>query len=410
MYTILKPARSKVPIKLWDKFIPPVDTEAMSQLEALSALPILHSHVAVMPDVHVGKGCTIGTVIATKNAIIPSAVGVDIGCGMIASKTSLFAKDLPDNLKRLRDYIEAAVPHGGVGATGAWTNKLEVMPDYNKETWKSHLEKPFKKLCIKYPELSKTNNMEHLGTLGGGNHFIEICLEKSDQSVWVMLHSGSRGVGNRIGTLFIELAKKEMLQLHGLENKMNSDLCYFQQGSKYFEDYWDAFTWAQLYAKYNRECMMHQVIEAMRKSKQLPPFTTHLMAVNCHHNYVNVETHFGEQVFVTRKGAVNAAAGVLGIIPGSMGAKSYIVRGKGSKDSFDSCSHGAGRLYGRNHAKKVFSLQQHRQALQGVECKKDESVLDETPMAYKDIDSVMQSQSDLVEIVHELKQVLVVKG
>ena len=399
-----------VPVKMWTNGVP-VEAEAQRQLENAAKLPIVFSHVAVMPDVHYGIGATIGSVIPTIKAIIPAAVGVDIGCGMIACKTTLVASDLPDNLGPLRSEIEKAVPHGmspkqyrREGSNrdkGSWENT----PATADTAW-AQLVTEFDALCVDYPRLKNTNNHRHMGTLGGGNHFVEICLDEQ-ASVWIMLHSGSRGVGNAIGTHFIELAKKDA-ELHQ-RNLPDQDLAYFEEGAQYFGDYVRGVGWAQKFARLNREVMMQAVIGALRKAIT-KPFETHLEAVNCHHNYVQKETHFGQEVFVTRKGAVSAKAGELGIIPGSMGAKSFIVRGKGNPDSFNSCSHGAGRTMSRTKAKKLFTVQDQIDATAGVECRKDADVIDEIPMAYKDIDAVMLAQSDLVEVVYTLKQVVCVKG
>lgn len=398
-------APSTTPIKMWTKGVP-VEGEAKQQLLKTASMPFIFKHLAVMPDVHLGKGSTIGSVIPTRGAIIPAAVGVDIGCGMIAVRTSLTASDLPDNLAGLRSAIEHAVPHGRtVGRAqrdkGAWNRTPEDVDAH----W-AHLAPRFKKLTDKYPQLLKTNNHQHLGTLGTGNHFIEVCLDEQ-QRVWVMLHSGSRGVGNAIGTLFIALAQKDM-QRH-ISNLPDRDLAYFEEGSKHFNDYMEAVSWAQDYAHHNREVMMNRVLAALSKIIT-KPFATQQEAVNCHHNYVQKETHFGESVLVTRKGAVSAQKGQMGIIPGSMGAKSFIVRGLGNEDSFCSCSHGAGRTMSRSAAKKRFTVDDQIRATAHVECRKDSEVIDEIPMAYKDIDAVMAAQSSLVEIVHTLRQVVCVKG
>jgi tRNA-splicing ligase RtcB (3'-phosphate/5'-hydroxy nucleic acid ligase) len=394
-----------VPVKMWTNGVP-VEAEAQRQLENAAKLPIVFSHVAVMPDVHYGIGATIGSVIPTLKAIIPAAVGVDIGCGMMACKTTLTASDLPDNLGPLRSAIEKAVPHGMSPKrfgrdTGSWENP----PAAADAAW-AQLVTEFDALCVDYPRLKNTNNHRHMGTLGGGNHFVEICLDEAG-GVWIMLHSGSRGVGNAIGTHFIELAKKDA-ELHQ-RNLPDQDLAYLEEGAQYFGDYVRGVGWAQKFARLNREVMMQAVIGALRKTIA-KPFETHLEAVNCHHNYVQKETHFGQEVFVTRKGAVSARAGELGIIPGSMGAKSFIVRGKGNPDSFNSCSHGAGRTMSRTKAKKLYTVDDQIRATQGVECRKDADVIDEIPMAYKDIDAVMLAQNDLVEVVYTLKQVVCVKG
>ncbi|ROZ64443.1 RtcB family protein [Ramlibacter sp. WS9] len=392
-----------VPIKMWTRGVP-VEDEAKRQLTNAARLPIVFKHVAAMPDVHFGIGATVGSVIPTFKAIIPAAVGVDIGCGMIACKTTLTAEDLPDNLGPLRSAIERAVPHGrspGARDPGAWSK----VPGSVDTAW-AQLEPEFTELTRDYPKLAKTNNRVHLGTLGTGNHFIEVCLDE-EGFVWFMLHSGSRGVGNAIGTMFIELAKQDAMRNN--VNLPDRDLAYFEEGSRYFGDYVRAVGWAQKFARLNREVMMRRVIEAA-KTVLHKNFQAHIEAVNCHHNYVSRETHFGQEVYVTRKGAVSAKAGELGIIPGSMGARSYIVRGKGNVDSFSSCSHGAGRTMSRGEAKRRFTLADHRAATEGVECRKDKEVIDETPAAYKDIDAVMAAQTDLVDVVHTLKQVVCVKG
>jgi tRNA-splicing ligase RtcB len=365
-----------------------------------------------MPDVHFGKGATVGSVIPCKGAIVPAAVGVDIGCGMMAVQTSLTSHQLPEDLSGLRSAIEAAVPHGRTndgrkGDRGAWGD----IPEDVEKTWATalHRNKPLADghaaIVARHPKIGRANNVVHLGTLGTGNHFIEICLDEADR-VWVMLHSGSRGIGNRIGSYFIARAKREMERwfIH-LPDK---DLSYLAEGSEHFYDYIKAVGWAQDYARANRQIMMDRVLTVMEK--RFRDFAVGEVAVNCHHNYVANEKHFGAEVWVTRKGAVRAGAGELGIIPGSMGAKSFIVRGKGNKESFCSCSHGAGRAMSRTEAKRRFTLKDHARATKGVECRKDAEVIDETPMAYKDIDAVMAAQADLVEVVHTLKQIVCVKG
>jgi tRNA-splicing ligase RtcB len=407
---------SGVPIKAWTRGVP-VEDAAMAQLRNLASMPFIHKHIAVMPDVHLGIGATVGSVIATRGAVIPSAVGVDIGCGMAAVKTNLRAEELPDNLVAVRSAIEAAVPHGrtdngGPNDRGAWGESTQPPPLPARKQWAFPMtgEVPlldrFALLCEKHSKLEKANTLRHLGTLGTGNHFIEVCLDEAG-AVWVMLHSGSRGIGGRIGSYFIELAKREMERwfIH-LPDK---DLAYLPEGSQHFDDYIEAVGWAQDFALANRSLMMQATLDAI--SASLGRFVRATdTAVQCHHNYVSREHHFGQNVLVTRKGAVRAREGDLGIIPGSMGARSYIVRGKGNRDSFHSCSHGAGRVMSRTEAKRRFTLEDHAAATAGVECRKDESVLDETPAAYKDIDSVMAAQSDLVDVVAMLKQVVCVKG
>ncbi|MFT3975725.1 MAG: RtcB family protein [Sphingomonas bacterium] len=394
-----------VPIKMWTRGVS-VEDGARGQLMRAAQMPFVFRHVAAMPDVHVGIGATVGSVIPTKGAVIPAAVGVDIGCGMMAARTSLVASDLPDNLEAIRSAIEQAVPHGrsvgrGQRDHGSWGSP----PPAIVEAWAT-LAQRFERLCEKHPRLKNTNNLVHLGTLGTGNHFIELCLDE-EQRVWVMLHSGSRGVGNAIGTFFIELAKQDMRKWY--INLPDEDLAYFPEGTDHFDDYVEAVGWAQDFAALNRRMMMANVIRALR-SQIAKPFDAEMEAVNCHHNYVQRENHFGQNVLVTRKGAVRAAKGVMGIIPGSMGAKSFIVRGLGNPESFDSCSHGAGRVMSRTAAKKLVTLDEHIADTAGVECRKDEGVIDETPKAYKPIEAVMAAQTDLVEIVHTLKQVVCVKG
>lgn len=386
-----------VPIKAWTRGVA-VDSFAIEQLRRTAALPIVHGWVAAMPDVHVGMGATIGSVVPTRGAVIPAAVGVDIGCGMSAVQTSLVASDLPDSLKGLRRAIEMRVPVGRAA--------FRDPPEAQQQAW-SVLSPRYRRIVDKRPDAEVRDPVKQLGTLGTGNHFVEVCLDEADR-VWFMLHSGSRGLGNKIGTVFIELAHKEMeAQERSLPDR---NLSYLEEGTSHFDDYVEAVSFAQDYASSNRRLMMQAIIDAAASTRVLPPFEARLMAVDCHHNYVARERHFGAEVLVTRKGAVRAGLGELGIIPGSMGAKSYIVRGLGNAESFESCSHGAGRALSRTEAKKRFTVAQHVEATHGVECRKDREVLDETPMAYKPIDDVMRAQRDLVEIVHTLKQVVCVKG
>jgi tRNA-splicing ligase RtcB len=387
-----------VPVHVWTD---DVEAEALKQLVNVSRLPFVFSHVAAMPDVHAGIGATVGSVIPTKGAILPAAVGVDIGCGMGAVRLSLTAADLPDNLSRLRGAIEAAVPVG--------------FDQHDARDALDHAAKPFARaldrIADKHPGLAKMQKrfdetwVRQLGTLGGGNHFIEVCLDEEDR-VWVMLHSGSRGIGNAIGRYFIERAREHCLKRD--VRLPDRDLAWFDEGTPLFDDYVEAVSWAQDYASANRREMMALVLEAVERV--LRPFAATEEAINCHHNYVERERHFGESVLVTRKGAIRAGRGELGIIPGSMGAKSYIVRGKGDADSFSSCSHGAGRRMSRTEAKRRFSRADLERQTEGVECRKDAGVIDEIPGAYKSIDEVMANQTDLVEVVHTLKQVVCVKG
>ena len=395
-----------VPIKAWTKGVQ-LEDQALKQLLNVAQLPFIFKWVAAMPDVHWGIGATVGSVIPTKSAIIPAAVGVDIGCGMMAVQTDLNARDLPDNLKGVRSAIEQAVPHGrtnhgGKGDVGAWRE----IPSRNNEVWQA-LKPRYEAILKKHPKLDRGNHSNHLGTLGTGNHFIEVCLDEAE-TVWFMLHSGSRGVGNRMGSYFIEVARKGMQKF--FINLPDKDLAYFSEGTEHFDDYVEAVEWAQDFARFNRELMMEQIVNAVRNSGEVRPFAAELKAINCHHNYVARERHYGQNILVTRKGAVRAREGDMGIIPGSMGARSYIVRVKGNMESFMSCSHGAGRAMSRAEAKRRFSVEDHKRMTEGVECRKDAEVIDETPAAYKSIEAVMAAQSDLVEIVHTLRQVVCVKG
>ena len=385
----------RVPVRIYTDDIEP---DARQQLVNLSKLPIVHAHVAAMPDVHLGIGATVGSVIPTKSAIIPAAVGVDIGCGMIAARLTLNGNDLDErSLRRVFDQVTRDVPVG-------FHQHDDVQPEAKR------FRKGLEAILQKHPGVEKrigkhSHWARQMGTLGGGNHFIELCLDES-QRAWVMLHSGSRGIGNAIGGYFIQLAKKDA-ERHHLQLP-HRDLAYFQEGARHFDDYVEAVGWAQDYARANRAEMMELVLAALRR--HLPPFEVTGEAVNCHHNYVARERHYGEDVWLTRKGAIRAGEGELGIIPGSMGARSYIVRGKGAAESFHSCAHGAGRRMSRTAAQKQFSVQDLEFQTAGVVCRKDRGVLDEIPGAYKDIDAVMANQSDLVDVVHTLKQVLCVKG
>ena len=349
------------------------------------------------------RGVARTAVIATEGAIIPAAVGVDIGCGMAAVRTTLRAKDLPDSLAQLRNSIERSVPVGN----GAGGEHRKLPDSIETRIAQSGLVARLDAIKAKHRKIRTDKLDKQIGTLGGGNHFIEICLDEAD-AVWVMLHSGSRGTGNLIGSYFIERAREQLAHRVLGFHVPDRDLAFFMEGEPLFDDYVEAVSWAQDYARANREAMMARVLHEMHH--RLPKFKLEKMAVNCHHNYVQRETHGGESLLVTRKGAVSAQAGELGIIPGSMGAKSFIVRGKGNPDSFCSCSHGAGRRMSRTAAKQRITLQQHREATAHVECRKDHGVIDESPAAYKDIDAVMAAQSDLVEVVHTLRQVVCIKG
>lgn len=394
--------KSRIPVKIWTDDI---EHEALQQLLNVADLPIVHHHIAAMPDVHAGVGATVGSVIPTKNAIIPAAVGVDIGCGMNAVRTSLNAKDLPDSLYPLRSKLEAAIP------VGFAQHEASKMRGSALQRLARGMNDRLDVIVGKHPGLMKMQKrftetwICQLGTLGGGNHFIELCLDEQQQ-VWIMLHSGSRGIGNVLGRYFISAAQKDMRR-HQIRLP-DADLAYFAEGSTLFDDYVEAVGWAQDYAFLNRNRMMQMIVEVLKPL--LPPFRLQSEAINCHHNYVNAETHFGENLLITRKGAISARQGELGIIPGSMGAKSYIVRGLGNPDSFHSCSHGAGRRMSRSAAKRKFDRFDLMAQTEGIECRKDGEVIDEIPAAYKDIDVVMANQQDLVEVVHTLRQVMCIKG
>jgi tRNA-splicing ligase RtcB len=413
MQVINEPGQ-RVPIKAWIDGVE-LEDEARTQLVNVAKMPFIFKHVAVMPDAHAGVGCTVGSVIAATGAIMPACVGVDIGCGMVAYKTSLRAEDLPDDLSSLRSDIERAVPHGrtdngGKNDRGAWgeiPKATEEDPDVVR------LIRDFDNSILAFCGDKFSSRWDHrailrqLGTLGGGNHFIEECLDEQD-NVWVMLHSGSRGVGNAIGTTFIERAKKQAKSY--FIPLPDSNLAYFPEGTREFNEYVNSVGWAQDYAKLNRVHMLESVLKVLERNVGKSVRLEGGEAVNCHHNYIARESHFGQNIIVTRKGAVRAREGDMGIIPGSMGAKSFIVRGKGNADSFTSCSHGAGRRMSRTKAKATITLDDHAKATAGVECRKDAEVLDESPAAYKSIDAVMAAQSDLVEVVHTLKAICCVKG
>lgn len=395
-------AEGATPIKGWVRGVP-LESRAHEQLRNIAALPFVGPWVAVMPDVHLGKGATVGSVVPTRGAIVPAAVGVDIGCGMAAVRTTLRARDLPDSLALLRSSIERSVPVGN-GPGGDHRKRPDSI---DTRIAQSGLMPRLEAVRARHPKVRNDKVDKQLGTLGGGNHFIEICLDEAD-AVWVMLHSGSRGTGNLIGTYFIEQARRQLERRVLGFHLPDKDLAFFLEGEPLFEEYVEAVSWAQDYARENREAMMARVLHEMRQ--RLPKFQLEKIAVNCHHNYVQREQHHGESLLITRKGAVSARAGELGIIPGSMGTCSYIVRGKGNADSFHSCSHGAGRVMSRTQARASITLKQHREATAHVECRKDAAVIDESPAAYKSIDAVMAAQTDLVEVLHTLRQVVCIKG
>lgn len=394
------------PVKIWTTDI---EASALQQLHNMATLPFIHKHIAVMPDVHWGMGSTVGSVIPTIRAIVPASVGVDIGCGMVAAKLNIRPDQLPDNLHGVRTALEAAIPHGRTdnGAAndrGAWGDIPETVAG---EWVRLSEDKRLTEVKEKHKKLfTQDSGARQLGTLGTGNHFVELCIDK-ENNLWVMLHSGSRGTGNRIGSYFIQKAKELMERFY--VKLPDPDLAYIPEAEPIFGDYWKALSWAQDYALTNRTIMLHNAMAALSRELGLA-VTYSAEAVNCHHNYVSREKHFGENVLVTRKGAVRVREGEMGIIPGSMGARSFIVRGKGNADAFNSCSHGAGRRMSRGQAKKQFTLADMKAQTAGVECRKDADVIDEIPGAYKSIQEVMDNQADLVDIVAELRQIVCVKG
>jgi len=387
------------PVKAWVDGVE-FDENARRQVANMAALPFVHSHVAVMPDVHVGIGATVGSVIPTIGAIVPAAVGVDIGCGMIAQRTTLRDRDLPDDLRAIRHDLERTIPTGN--------NRHNRVPSAVTAAWE-RLAPGLDAILGKHPKIDKGRGAcAQLATMGGGNHFCEITIDLEGY-VWIVIHSGSRGIGNRIGQYFIERARREM-EAAGIE-LADRDLAYLTEHTASFDDYIEAVGWAQDYARTNRETMLARALDALRHPNlKLPGFALAERAVNCHHNYVAKERHFGADVFVTRKGAVRAGRGELGIIPGSMGARSYIVRGLGNPESFESCSHGAGRRMSRSEAKRELTVADLERETAGIECRKDQGVVDEAPSAYKSIEAVMDAQRDLVEIVYEFRQVVCIKG
>jgi tRNA-splicing ligase RtcB len=385
---------ANVPIRVWAP-LGEVDSRVIAQLKNVAALPWVAHHVAVMPDVHAGRGATVGSVIAMRGAIAPAAVGVDIGCGMAAVRTSLRARDLPGDLRRLRLAIEEAIPVGkGAHRAAAW----EAAPEPVRAAGQALMDGHGALAARVHPGTVACQ----LGTLGGGNHFIEVCLDTED-AVWLMLHSGSRHVGAALADHHIEIAHR----LGHNQALVDRDLAVFLAGTAPFDAYRRDLYWAQAYARFNRELMLHLLVEVMRR---FWPRLTLDEPISCHHNYVAEEVHFGDELLVTRKGAIRAGRGELGLVPGSMGAKSYVVRGLGNAASFESASHGAGRRMSRGEARKRFNVRDLRDQTEGVECRKDPGLIDEAPKAYKNIDRVMAQQRDLVEIVAELKQVVCVKG
>ncbi len=396
-----------LPLYVWGE--EGIEQEAIDQVSRISHLPFVHHHVALMPDAHFGIGACVGSVVPTIGAIIPAAVGVDIGCGMTATKLDITAGELPSDLSWVRSEIEKRIPHGrtnngGPGDRGAWHD----VPDGVLAAWHGWLEDDYDALLEHTPELKpKTHPAHQLATLGTGNHFVELCVDNDTDSTWIVLHSGSRGIGNRIGTHWIEKAKEDMRTW--FVNLPDQDLAYIPEGTQHFLGYTDAVRWAQKFARISRALMLEAAVDGV--SAGLGKRVTQLRGViECHHNYVEKENHYGKNVWLTRKGAIRARTGDLGIIPGSMGKGSYIVEGLGSFESFNSASHGAGRRLGRNEAKRLYTVEDLKKQTAGVECRKDADVIDEIPAAYKNLEDVMKAQSDLVKIKHFLTTVLCVKG
>jgi tRNA-splicing ligase RtcB len=392
--TVFDSSKQKVPAKIWAE-LSQVEPQALMQLQNIASLPFVFKHVAAMPDVHLGIGATVGSVIATEKAIVPAAVGVDIGCGMMAVKTPLDYRVVQDRIKSIRHSIERSIP------LGRESNRRLTA---TVESWSGWSAMGSHALFDK--ELVSRARLQ-LGSLGGGNHFVEICLD-TDNAVWVMLHSGSRNIGKSLAERHINRAKGLMKRM--LVELPDPELAYLIEGSHEFDQYIQDLQWCQSYAFQNRIEMMNRVMKDLAHALNGAEPIERLMEVNCHHNYTQQEVHFGKTVWLTRKGAVHAGLGELGIIPGSMGTKSYIVRGLGNEDSFQSCSHGAGRVMSRSEAKRRFTVDDLKKQTAGVESRKDAAVIDEIPSAYKDIDQVMENQKDLVEVVAQLKQIMCVKG
>jgi tRNA-splicing ligase RtcB len=407
------PERYKVPVRLWTPQ-EEVEQEAKNQLYNIANLPWAFHHVEVMPDVHYGKGATVGSVIAMKDAVSPSAVGVDIGCGMGAVKTNLRASELPDNLAALRAKIEELIPvgfnsHEKLYFSGLdFTMKMDgsVISKSASTNEAFNLSKDFKSLFKRFKDLDPQVHdllkkaMSQVGTLGGGNHFIELCLDQDDY-VWLMLHSGSRNIGKTLAEIHIERAKR----LAHNQELPDRDLAVFLSKTPEMAEYLRDLKWAQEYAFVNRRAMF-EIYKGIVRT--FIPHVHFEAPILCHHNYVSEEVHYGEDVIVTRKGAISARSGEMGIIPGSMGTRSYIVRGRGNEESFHSASHGAGRRLSRGKAKRTFTVEDLKEQTKGIECRKDDGVLDEIPGAYKDIDKVIGYQRELVEIEAKLHQLICV--
>jgi len=395
-------------VKHWTEGVP-IEDEVWNQMEDINKLPFVVG-TAIMPDAHVGIGCSIGSVVVTKGAIVPSIVGVDIGCGMAALNTHLNYHMIKLDFEKVKENIEKVIPHGftrkrKVRDKGTWGN----VPDFIQKIWNEELKDDFDYLCGKYKKIRQhITNVNQLGTLGTGNHFIELSKDE-DNNMWIVIHSGSRGIGNKMARVFQDIAKKECRKW--MSDIPNPDLAFLPEGSEYFYDYIKVVKWAQKYAKLNRQIMMQRVMDVFFDMFEVQPVKMKMdNMIDCHHNFTDRENHNKQNVLVTRKGAIRARKGDLGIIPGSMGACSYIVEGLGNEDSFNSSSHGAGRLMSRTKARNMITVEEHIEATNGVICKKDESILDESPAAYKNIDDVMDAQKDLVKIICKLKQFVCIKG
>lgn len=397
---VLYETGQRIPIKIWSP-IDEVETQALNQLKNIAAMPFVFKHVAAMPDVHLGVGATVGSVIATKGAIMPTAVGVDIGCGMMAAQLNVRLEDVRENIKEIRSVIEGVIPVGHLGNATIGNDALVW------DGWDGFAK--LNALGRMKVEANQQKAVAQMGSLGGGNHFIELC-ESTQGNCWLMLHSGSRGIGNQVARVHIDHAKAEMKRM--FVTLPDPDLAYFVQKTPEYDAYISDLMWCQDYAAWNRHVMFIRILKEIHRVLNLPDSQIMVPGkiVNCHHNYAERENHYGENVIVTRKGAVRARLGDLGIIPGSMGTRSYIVEGLGSAESFHSCSHGAGRKMSRNAARKQFNLADLEAQTAGVECRKDDGVLDEIPGAYKDIDQVMENQKDLVKVVAQLKQFMCIKG
>lgn len=379
------------------------DEATQKQVADICRMPFVHPHVAVMPDAHAGKGSCVGAVIPTRGAIMPAAVGVDIGCGMLAMRIDMRLDTLRENADQFFDTLTNSIPMGRSSWNpaedcGSWHSE-ELTPRAVRACWLGHLQGDYESIVLKYPEIRKANALPHLGTLGGGNHFLELSYDEQER-VWVVIHSGSRGVGNKIGTTFTKLAQ-EFCDRHFIPLP-NRDLAYLVEGTPLFADYLFALRWAQKFALLNRGLMALRVMTVLGVDE--------VERVGCHHNYTDMEHHFGENLWITRKGAIRARVDDRGIIPGSMGERTFIVRGKGDRQSFTSASHGAGRVMSRTKAKSEFTTTDLVEQTSGITCRKDQSIIDEIPSAYKPLDGVMEAQSDLVEIEHTLRQVVCCKG